>query len=370
MNIAMIGQKGIPAVSGGIEKHVEEIAVRLSAAGHDVIVFTRSHYIRNTQDKYKGVVLKQVPHLKSKHLDAISHAFFATLYVIFHRKIKLAHYHAIGPSLMLPLLRLFRPKLRVIATHHSRDYLHGKWNVPAMAVLRFGEWSMCRFAHEVIAVSRTNQHYLEKKYRRRIHFIPNGTSIPRQVSRPFPPDLPLENGGFFLVVARLIPVKCIDDIIAAYQQLDTDKSLVIAGESSHTDDYAIKVRAMAASNEKILFIGHQTPEQLATLYSNAYLYINASSVEGLSIAVLEAMSYGCATLVSNINGNLEAVGEKGLTFRQGDIGALRQKIDKLLFEPSSIEVNRNYSAGRVRQYFNWDNIIEMIDNLYKGTKSQ
>lgn len=370
MNIAMIGQKGIPAVSGGIEKHVEEIAVRLSAAGHDVIVFTRSHYIRNTQDKYKGVVLKQVPHLKSKHLDAISHAFFATLYVIFHRKIKLAHYHAIGPSLMLPLLRLFRPKLRVIATHHSRDYLHGKWNVPAMAVLRFGEWSMCRFAHEVIAVSRTNQHYLEKKYRRRIHFIPNGTSIPRQVSRPFPPDLPLENGGFFLVVARLIPVKCIDDIIAAYQQLDTDKSLVIAGESSHTDDYAIKVRAMAASNEKILFIGHQTPEQLATLYSNAYLYINASSVEGLSIAVLEAMSYGCATLVSNINGNLEAVGEKGLTFRQGDIGALRQKIDKLLFEPSSIEVNRNYSAGRVRQYFNWDNIIKMIDNLYKETKSQ
>lgn len=369
MNIAMIGQKGIPAVSGGIEKHVEEIAVRLSAAGHEVIVFTRSHYVRNTQDKYKGVVLKQVPHLKSKHLDAISHAFFATLYVIFHRKIKLAHYHAIGPSLMLPLLRLFRPKLRVIATHHSRDYLHGKWNVPAMAILRFGEWSMCSFAHEVIAVSRTNQHYLEKKYRRRIHFIPNGTSIPRQVSRPLPPDLPLEHGGFFLVVARLIPVKCIDDIIAAYLQLNTDKFLVIAGESSHTDDYAIKVRSMAASNDKILFIGHQTPEQLAKLYSNAYLYINASSVEGLSIAVLEAMSYGCATLVSDIDGNLEAVGKKGLTFHQGDIGALRQKLDKLLSEPSSIEVNRNYSAGRIRQYFNWDDIIKTIDDLYQGTES-
>ncbi|NOX81254.1 MAG: glycosyltransferase family 4 protein [Deltaproteobacteria bacterium] len=369
MNIAMVGQKGIPAISGGIEKHVEEIAVRLSATGHEVIVFTRSHYIRNTQNKYKGVVLKQVPHLKSKHLDAISHAFFATLYVIFHRKINLAHYHAIGPSLMLPLLRLFRPRLRVIATHHSRDYLHGKWNVPAMAILRFGEWSMCRFAHEVIAVSRTNQHYLEKKYRRRIHFIPNGTSIPRQESRPLPLDPPLAKGGFFLVVARLIPVKCIDDIIAAYQQLETDKSLVIAGESSHTDDYAIKVRSMAASNNKILFIGHQTPEQLAKLYSNAYLYINASSVEGLSIAVLEAMSYGCATLVSDIDGNLEAVGEQGLTFRQGDIGALRQKLDELLFEPSSVEANRNYSVERVRQHFNWDDIIKTIDNLYKGTKS-
>lgn len=369
MNIAMVGQKGIPAISGGIEKHVEEIAVRLSAAGHEVIVFTRSHYIRNTQNKYKGVVLKQVPHLKSKHLDAISHAFFATLYVICHRKINLVHYHAIGPSLMLPLLRFFRPGLRVIATHHSRDYLHGKWNGPAMAMLRLGEWSMCRFAHEVIAVSRTNQHYLEKKYRRRIHFIPNGTSIPRQESRPLPPDLPLAENGFFLVVARLIPVKCIDDIIAAYQQLNTDKFLVIAGESSHTDNYAIKVRSMAESNEKILFTGHQTPAQLAKLYSNAYLYINASSVEGLSIAVLEAMSYGCATLVSDIDGNLEAVGEAGLTFRQGDIGALRQKLDELLTVPPGIAINKQYGVERIRKYFNWDEIIETIEKLYKGTES-
>ncbi len=126
---------------------------------------------------------------------------------------------------------------------------------------------------------------------------------------------------------------------------------------------------MAESNEKILFIGHQTPEQLAKLYSNAYLYINASSVEGLSIAVLEAMSYGCATLVSDIDGNLEAVGEAGLTFRQGDIGALRQRLDEPLFASSSVATNRKYSIERIRQYFNWDDIIKTIEKLYKGAES-
>ena len=36
MRIAMIGQKGLPATYGGIEKHVEEVAIRLAARGHEV----------------------------------------------------------------------------------------------------------------------------------------------------------------------------------------------------------------------------------------------------------------------------------------------------------------------------------------------
>jgi len=365
MNIAMIGQKGIPAISGGIEKHVEEIAVRLCAIGHDVTVFTRSRYIQDTKDTYKGVRLKKIPHLKSKHLDAISHSFFSTLHVIFNHKINLVHFHAIGPSLMLPMLSLFRPRLRIVATHHSRDYLHGKWSPFAMSILRLGEWSMCRYAHEVIAVSRSNQHYLQEKYQRLIHFIPNGTSIPSNESLSLPRDFPAKRDGFFLVVARLIPVKCIDDIIIAFRQLNTDKHLIIAGESSHTDEHAQKVKDMAEPNKRIHFIGHQTPEQLAKLYRNAYLYINASSVEGLSIAVLEAMSYGCATLVSDIEGNLEAVGEKGLTFPQGDTMALRQKLEDLLSNPSTIRANSDYNVERIRQHFNWDDIIATINDLYE-----
>lgn len=364
MNVAMIGQKGVPSVSGGIEKHVEEIAVRLSSRGHAVTVFTRSHYVHNPGVTYKGVYLKQAPHLNSKHFDAISHAFFATLYVIFHPGIKLVHYHAIGPCLMLPFLRLFRPRLTVVATHHSRDYLHGKWNVLAMAILRFGEWCMCRLAHKVIAVSQTNKRYLEEKYGRHVHYMPNGTAIPEPLSRPLPAELPLQPHGFFLTVARLIPVKCIDDIIAAYLQLDTSHSLVIAGESSHTDEYATKVRDMARGNSKILFVGHQTAEQLSKLYSHAILYLNASSVEGLSIAILEAMSYGCAALVSDIDGNIEVVGDNGLLFPQGDVAGLSKKLSDLLADPQCIEDNGNYNRERIIHHFDWDTIVIQLDNLY------
>ena len=39
MKIAMIGQKGMPALWGGIERHVEELAIRLAAKGHAVLCF-------------------------------------------------------------------------------------------------------------------------------------------------------------------------------------------------------------------------------------------------------------------------------------------------------------------------------------------
>jgi hypothetical protein len=44
MKIAFIGQKGIPAKSGGVEKHVEQIAIRLAKEGHEVYAYVRNHY--------------------------------------------------------------------------------------------------------------------------------------------------------------------------------------------------------------------------------------------------------------------------------------------------------------------------------------
>ena len=44
MKIAIIGQKGIPAKSGGVETHVEELSIRLAKCGHDVFVYARHNY--------------------------------------------------------------------------------------------------------------------------------------------------------------------------------------------------------------------------------------------------------------------------------------------------------------------------------------
>ncbi|MFK5986457.1 MAG: glycosyltransferase family 4 protein [Pseudomonadota bacterium] len=367
MKIAMIGQKGIPAVCGGVEKHVEDISVRLVKLGHEVVVYTRKSHTQDASKGHQGVTLISLPGIFTKHLDTISYAFLATLHVIFDRRVDLVHYHAIGPSLMIPLIRIFRPFLPVIATHHSRDYLHGKWGKLARTMLQMGEWFQAHFAHTILAVSKTNQQFLAKKYQREIKYLPNGVAIVDKDQNPLPEELNLENNNYFLMVARLIPVKCIPDVITAYQKLDTDKLLVIAGDSSFTDEYAQKIREMSKANPNIRFIGRQPPEVISILYSNAYLFILASSIEGLSIALLEAMSYECACLVSDIAANIEAVGEQGLTFKQGDCDDLEARFKYLLEHKKELQLNQLYSKERIKQYFDWTIIIKQMEQVYLKT---
>jgi len=69
MKIAFIGQKGIPAVSGGVETRVEELATRMAKEGHEVFVYVRNNYTDKDLKKYKGVNLIHLPSITSKNLD-------------------------------------------------------------------------------------------------------------------------------------------------------------------------------------------------------------------------------------------------------------------------------------------------------------
>ena len=79
MRIAMIGQKGIPATWGGIERHVEELSTRLVALGHDVVVYTRPNYTDRSLTEHQGVQLRSLPTIGTKHLDAIVHCGLSSL---------------------------------------------------------------------------------------------------------------------------------------------------------------------------------------------------------------------------------------------------------------------------------------------------
>ena len=107
----MIGQKGIPAMLGGVERHVEELSAHLVMRGHDVTVFCRPHYAEPTPPKrlglrrleapgtHRGVRLRLLPSIPTKHLDAITHVSLATLAAVFG-EFDIFHYHSIGPALM------------------------------------------------------------------------------------------------------------------------------------------------------------------------------------------------------------------------------------------------------------------------------
>jgi len=365
MKIAIIGQKGIPAKIGGVEKHVEGISLELAQMGHDVYVYTRHSYTDKNLKEYKGVKLISLPSIKSKHLDAISHTFLACLDIIFKRKVDVVHFHSIGPSALIFMIKIFRPKLPVVSTFHCQDYYHQKWGTFARACLRIGERIACKSPDKVITVSEILKAYTNSRYNVEAEYIPNGAVLQKKEEAEEVKKIwGLEKDSYFLTASRLIRHKGIHYAIKAFQDLKTDKKLVIAGDGFFTDDYAEELKDLARNNKNIIFTGTQSGKILAELYSNAYLLLQPSESEGLSLSLLEAMSYGTPILASDIPENKEALGGAGFVFRNKKVDDLREKLKELL-DPALAKSKIDKEVNRIKDIYNWPKIAKDIDLVYK-----
>ncbi|MEA1925957.1 MAG: glycosyltransferase family 4 protein [Patescibacteria group bacterium] len=365
MKVAFIGQKGIPMIFGGVEKHVEEVSTRLAARGHAVIVYTRPNYTNKQLKKYKGVQLISRPVFLTKHLEAISHTFFSVIDVIFRKKIDIIHFHSIGPSFLIFLVKLFKPLTPVVATFHSQCYAHEKWSKFARFSLRLGEFVCCTSSDEVITVSKELKQYAENKYRRRVEYIPNGVPLYEQKqANIIRKHWGLKKGEYILSVSRIIQVKGLHYLIDAYKQVNTYKKLVIVGDGAYSDDYVNKLKEMAAEHPNIIFTGRRQGAVLKELYSNAYLFAQTSDTEGMPIALLEALSYSLPVLMSDISGNRAAAGDVGFVFKKGNVEDLQKILQYALNHPVVAANKGKHGRKRAERYFEWDKIIDQIEEKY------
>lgn len=365
MKIAMIGQKGIPAISGGVERHVDELSTRLVKAGHDVLAYTRPNYTDPSLREHKGVQLISLPSIPTKHLDAITHTLRACLDVA-KRNVDIVHFHSIGPSFLVWLVKLLKLNTPVIFTFHSPCYKHKKWKIFARFCLRMAEVISCRLSNTTIAVSRTLRNYAIRKHNSRAIYVPNGVPAMENCEIQKIKYMGLQKDGYILSVSRLVRHKGLQHLIRAYQELKTDKKLVIAGDGSYTDNFVKELKSLAGNNKNIIFAGEQSGRNLAELFSNAYLFVQPSETEGLSISLLEAMAYGKATLVSDIPENLEAVGPYGFTFRNKNYKDLAGRLATLLRNSEVVVKMGELERKRALDNYNWEVVIDKTIKIYNN----
>jgi glycosyltransferase involved in cell wall biosynthesis len=370
MKIAFIGQKGIPARYGGVEKHVEELAVQMASEGHEVFVYARPNYTDRKLKNFKGVKIIHLPSVSTKHLDAISHTFLATVHALF-QSYDVIHYHAIGPSSLLWIPKFFKRKAALIATFHCQDYFHQKWGKIARWYLHFGEKMACKIPNQTIVVSRSLKKYVKEKYKREAVFIPNGARISFNPSSECLGQWNLKEKRYILYVGRLIKHKGVHYLIEAFKKLeDTNKlpnnfKLVITGEGFYTDDYVKYLYTISEKRPNIIFTGNQTGIPLEQLFSHAYLFVQPSESEGLSIALLEAMGYGLAALVSDIPENIEAIGKTGYAFQGKNIDDLVGKLAFLLNNQSEVTAMGKKARRRLEDNYSWYSITRKTLALYQ-----
>jgi glycosyltransferase involved in cell wall biosynthesis len=369
MKIAFIGQKGIPAKGGGVERHAEELAVKLAERGHEVFVYVRKNYTDKKIMQYKGVNLVHIPNIHTKNLDAITHTLFSIAHAIF-QKYDVVHIHSIGPNSLNFLVKIFNPRAVLVGTYHCQDYFHQKWGRLAKAYLKFGEYMACKIPDKTIVVTNILKNFVREKFNRESEVISNGANVSWNEKFEKLAEWNLQKGEYILSVSRLIRHKGVHYLIAAFRELEKKdltqgKKLVIVGEGFYTTEYVKYLKNLASGSENIIFTGAQSGEKLDQLFSHAAFFVQPSDSEGLSIALLEAMGYGLATIVSNIPENLEAVGEAGVPFSQGNIPDLRDKMADLLADRKKVEKLSKAGKKRIQDEYNWDRIADETAELYR-----
>jgi len=364
MKIAFIGQKGIPAVSGGVEKHVEDLATRLVLAGHEVLVYVRPNYTKGVSKEYRGVKLINLPTIGTKHLDAITHTFLACL-DIFFRKVDIVHFHSIGPSTLIWLVKILKPKTPIVATFHTQCYHHQKWGAFARFYLKMGERAICSLPDKTITVSKVLTNYVHNNYNgSKVEYIPNGVLVEKINSANEIARWKLEKDKYIVAISRLVRHKGLHHLIHAYNHIVTDKKLVIVGDGSFTDDYVVELHEMANKNSNIIFVGNQTGNTLKELLYNAYLFVQPSESEGLSIALLEAMAAGKPVLVSDIPENLEPIKNVGFIFENKNVNSLKEQLLYILKNPELARVKGLAGIKIVENEYNWNVIMKNVEEIY------
>lgn len=373
LKIAMIGHKRIPSREGGVERVVEELGIRLVNKNHIVDVYNRKgnhvsgnqfNECNNENNKYyRGIRIITIPTFQGGSLNAVVYSFIASIRAVFG-KYDVIHYHAEGPCSMLWIPHIFG--IRTVATIHGLDWKRSKWNKFASEFIKFGERVAVKYADEIIVLSKNNRDYFNNAYNRDVKFIPNGIYKPLVRGGDIIENkYGIKKNEYILFLARIVPEKGLHYLLDAYKNIRTSKKLVIAGGSSHTDKYMKEIKDKAKNDKRIIMTGFVQGKELEELYSNAYIYVLPSDVEGMPISLLEAMSYGQCCLVSNIDENIEVIGDNGISFNKGSSSDLSKKLEWLINNPDIVDNYKNKSSDYICNKYNWNEIVEQTIKLYK-----
>lgn len=358
IRVAFIGGRGVVSKYSGIESYYEEVGKSLAVTGQEVTIYCRSHFTPAI-GTHNGMRLVRLPTIRSKHLETFIHTFLSTAHAMSHRY-DIVHYHALGPALFSFLPRLVGQK--TVVTVQGLDWQRKKWGRLASHVLKCGEFASAHFPSLTMVVSRTLQDHYRDHYGINAQYIPNGAVLRDLIplSQPLAARL---SPGYVLYLGRFSPEKNCHLLIEAYNKAHIPLKLVLAGGSSHTTPYVEDLQKQAGSN--IIFMDWVSGNELTALLTNAALFVLPSDMEGLSLALLDAMAAGVCVLTSDIPENKEVVLDAGFTFRAGDVDDLARMLELLSADPEIRHASAASGKQIIFDRYLWPDIARQIAQSYQ-----
>ncbi|AKG20998.1 glycosyltransferase family 4 protein [Calothrix sp. 336/3] len=369
MKIAVIGAKGLPPRQGGIEHQCAEVYPRIVAEGHSVDLFGRATYTDSpwldTYD-FQGVKVISMPDMRMRGVDAFVTSALGAIAAT-GKKYDIVHFHALGPSLFTVLPRI-ATSAKVVVTCQGLDWQRAKWGTFSTRLIQMGEKAAVRYAHGLIVVSEALKSYFWQNYERETVYIPNAPASYGESDPHFAygQQLGLTSGKYMVYVGRLVPEKRPDLLVEAFSQLKPPGwKLVLAGGVSDTQSYTTKLLEQVANNPDIIFAGELRGARLWEIVRGAGLFVLPSDLEGLPLAMLEAIQEGIPVLASDILPHQQLLnGGRGTMFTAGDGNACIRAMDWAVNHPQDLAVMAERAQKHIQAHYSWENISSETLKLY------
>jgi glycosyltransferase involved in cell wall biosynthesis len=356
MRIALLGTRGIPAQYGGFETFAEELSTRLSARGHEVIVYCRQRYGANL---YRGVRLRYLPTVRHKYFDTLAHTLLSTLHLLRHRTDVALYCNGANAIFTLGPRWFGVPvALNVDGIERKRK----KWNRLAKAWYLASEWLATFCPTAVVTDARAIQDYYHQRWGKESVYIPYGAEAGRVAGTSALEKLGLEPGRYFLYVSRLEPENHALEVRQAFETVDTTRKLALIGDAPYAPDYIRRVRD--TEDRRVVMPGAVYGEGYHELGSHCFAYIHATEVGGTHPALIEAMGRGALVLYRNTPENTEAAGDAGIPFEPEELPAKLRLT--LQMSEGERDVLRQKAMERVRARYSWDAVTEAYEKLLAG----
>lgn len=367
LRIAVIGGRGVPSAYSGVERVYESLYPILAERGHAVTIYCRPDVLAEPERRYRGLRLVRAPALRAGPLETVSHSAASVAHALSSGGYDLAHFHTLAPCLLAPLTRL--AGLPSVATVHGLDWQRAKWRGLGARIIKLGERAMVASVDGVISLTQELQAYYRGAYGRATACIPNGVELP---PGPAPGDGTLARfglvpGGYLAYVGRLVPEKRVEDLIAAFARLDTGHRLAIVGAGPPGSGYVRELLALARRDGRVVLTGRQEGAALGCLLAQAAAYVSASELEGMPLALLEAMAFGVPTVLSDIPPHREVMGDVqgyDLFFPVGDVAALADRLEAALRDPARCRAIAARARAKAASVYDWREIAVRTEQLY------
>jgi glycosyltransferase involved in cell wall biosynthesis len=353
MKIAILGIRGIPARYGGFETFAEELSRRLVGRGHQVTVYCRQ---RHAESFYQGVALRYLPTVRHKYFDTLVHTFLSTLDLLVHRHQVALYCNAANAIFTgLPRLAGIPVALNVDGVERRRR----KWNWLARGWYALSEWLATWCPSAAVSDAQRIAEYYRVRYGKATHFIPYGAETGPVATTQALGRLGLEAGRYFLYVSRMEPENNALLVRETFEQVSTDRKLVLVGDAPYAQDYIRRVRA--THDPRIVIPGAIYGQGYQELIAHCFAYIHATEVGGTHPALVEAMGRGALTLYLDTPENAEVAAGAGIPFEAHELSA-KLGLVLAMSEPERQQWRR-LAQARVRERYSWESVTEAYENL-------